>query len=80
MWVKISVQLKSGILDPQGKAVAGALAELGFDVDAVRVGKEIIVDIPAENGEAALEQGRRMAAKLLANPVTEDYHCQLMEA
>ncbi len=77
MEVKVYVQPKPTILDPQGQAVAGALRQLGFEVNDVRVGKEIIVDIATEDEEEALEMARSMCRKLLANPVIEDFSCQI---
>lgn len=79
MQVKVYVQLKKGILDPQGKAVAGGLRQLGFDVDDVRVGRELVLDIPAETKEQALAVAQEMCRKLLANPVTEDFRLEAGE-
>ena len=63
-----------GILDPQGKAVAGALAALGFEgVDDVHVGRVISLSVPAESEGAARASAEAMCRQLLANPVTEDY-------
>ncbi len=77
--VRVYIQLKQGILDPQGKAVAGALQQLGFPVNNARVGKEIILEIEAENDQQALELAEEMCRKLLANPVVEDFRCTLGE-
>ena len=79
MQVKVYVQLKKGILDPQGKAVAGGLRQLGFEVTDVRVGRELVLDIPAENKEQALSRAREMCRTLLANPVTEDFRLEAGE-
>lgn len=79
MKVNVYVQLKEGILDPQGKAVAGGLRQLGFEVSAVRVGRELVLDIPAKSREQALDIAEEMCRKLLANPVTEDYRLELGE-
>lgn len=76
--VKIHITLKEGVLDPQGKAVQGSLNTLGYDaVQEVRVGKymELIVDDSA-NIEQQIED---MCAKLLANPVIENYHYTVEE-
>ncbi len=73
--VELVVSLKDGLLDPQGKAVEGALPALGWDnVDRVTVGKYIRYAIDAPTSEAALEQSKQMAERLLSNPVIEDYH------
>jgi len=72
--VPIQIVPRSGLLDPQGSAVAGALRTLGFpDVRDVHVGRFIVVHTEAENAAAAATAVRRMCEKLLANPVTEDF-------
>lgn len=69
--VVVTVMPKAGVLDPQGQAVQGALARLGFaDVHDVRIGRRIVIDVPGPDPEA---QARRMAEELLANPLIEDY-------
>jgi phosphoribosylformylglycinamidine synthase subunit PurS len=76
--IEIHVTPRPGLLDPQGKAIQHALASLGHeDVTSVRVGKLIVVDLQAASEADALEAGRRMCRKLLANPVTEDFAVSL---
>jgi phosphoribosylformylglycinamidine synthase PurS subunit len=71
---QIVVSLKDGLLDPQGKAVEGALPALGWtNVSGVRVGKYVQLDLEAEGAEAAEDQVRRMAERLLSNPVIETF-------
>jgi len=72
--VSVTVMLKSGVLDPQGKAIAHALGSLGFGgINNVRAGKVIELDLaetdPAKAGAAAED----MARKLLANTVIESF-------
>ena len=70
--VHIDVMLREEILDPQGQALERALPSLGFtDVREVRVGKHIIVDVAA--GDDLDERIADMAARLLANPVIEEF-------
>lgn len=70
----VDVMPKSEILDPQGKAVLGALPRLGFDgVLEVRQGKRFEIEVEGEDDDARLADVRRMAETLLANPVIEDY-------
>jgi phosphoribosylformylglycinamidine synthase len=65
---------KPEILDPQGKAVLGALPRLGFSgVTDVRQGKRFELEVEGELTEEVLEQVRQMAQTLLSNPVIEDY-------
>jgi phosphoribosylformylglycinamidine synthase subunit PurS len=72
--VVVDVMLKPGILDPQGKAVSGALHRLGFDgVRDVRQGKRFEMEIDGELTEERLKEVRRAAETLLSNPVIEDY-------
>lgn len=77
--VIVDVMPKPEILDPQGKAVHGALPRLGFDVVSdVRQGKrfELLVDAA---DEATLAQVHRIAGSLLSNPVIEDYDVRVEE-
>ncbi len=72
--VVVDVMLKPEILDPQGKAVHGALPRLGFEgVTDVRQGKRFELQIDGEATPERLEQVRAMAATLLSNPVIEDF-------
>lgn len=72
--VAVHIVPRKGLLDPQGKAVADALHSLGFaGVTDVRVGRHLVVEADAGNAAAAELQVRDMCAKLLANPVTEDF-------
>jgi phosphoribosylformylglycinamidine synthase len=65
---------KPEILDPQGKAVLGALPRLGFDgVVDVRQGKRFEVEVDGDASEETLAEVRKMAETLLSNPVIEDY-------
>ena len=74
MRVRVLVTPKDGVLDPEGRAVAHALGELGYDaVREVRTGKVILLDIDASDPDRAREQVREMCEKLLANPVIEQY-------
>lgn len=72
--VAVHITPRRGILDPQGKAVAGALHALGFAaVHDVHVGRHIIVEVDAGDAAAAERDARAMCERLLANPVTEDF-------
>lgn len=70
----VTVMLKNGVLDPQGKAITGALHGLGFDeVDGARQGKVIELDLQSANDDRLKE----MCEKLLSNPVIEDYSIEI---
>ncbi len=73
----VTITLKNGVLDPQGKAIQNALGHLGFDgVQNVRQGKVIELDLAEEATE---ESVKNMCEKLLANPVIEDYRIEFPE-
>ncbi|EFL90150.1 phosphoribosylformylglycinamidine synthase subunit PurS [Ahrensia sp. R2A130] len=71
---KVTVRLKNGVLDPQGKAIEGALGSLGFaGVEQVRQGKTFDIRLEADSKQSAEDQLGAMCEKLLANTVVEDY-------
>ena len=75
MKARIFVTLKPGVLDPQGQAIQGALAALGFDgIASVRQGK--VFDIALDTGDNADARLKAMCEKLLANTVIEDFHVE----
>lgn len=78
---KIFITLKEGILDPEGQAVHASLKALSFDeVQKVKMGKYIELDVEAADEQTARRRVEEMCAKLLANPVIEQYHFELAEA
>jgi len=78
MKARIKITLKTGVLDPQGKAIQNALGALGFlDVEDVRQGKYIEVELGQTDPEAAKNEVDRMCRDLLANMVIEDYEYEL---
>jgi phosphoribosylformylglycinamidine synthase len=75
---KIHVTLKSGVLDPQGKAVGHALEALGFDgFGEVRQGKYIEIDLAGSDAEAAAAKIDAMCRQLLASIVIENYSIEI---
>ena len=71
---EVLVQLKPGLLDPQGKAVEGSLPAMGWtNARGVRVGRHVELTIEADTEEAAQTQVEEMAQRLLSNPVIEDF-------
>lgn len=78
--VVVDVMPKPEILDPQGKAVQGALPRLGFEgVTEVRQGKRFEIQLDGDLTEERLAEVRRMAETLLSNPVIEDYEVHIEE-
>ena len=74
----VTVMLKHGVLDPQGKAIGHALQTLGFDgVGEVRAGKVIELELAEQDPAAARTQAEEMARKLLANTVIESYRVEV---
>ncbi len=71
---RITVTLKNGVLDPQGKAIEGALGALGFDgVGHVRQGKVFDIELEESDPAKAEAELKAMCDKLLANTVIENY-------
>ncbi|MDP9307718.1 MAG: phosphoribosylformylglycinamidine synthase subunit PurS [Actinomycetota bacterium] len=79
MKATVLVRPKPGILDPQGQAVQGSLQQLGFDVDAARVGRVVDLELRDDDREEARAKLERMCDQLLANPLIESYEIQLVE-
>lgn len=76
----VNVFLKEGVLDPQGKATRHALGSLGFNnVNEVRIGKQIVLDLDASSKEEAIKEVEKMSETLLANTVIEDYNIEIIE-
>ncbi|GFE92538.1 MULTISPECIES: phosphoribosylformylglycinamidine synthase subunit PurS [Acetobacter] len=79
MKVRVTVMLKEGVLDPQGKAIGHALHTLGFPgVNDVRVGKIIDLDVDGTDRAAVQKQAEDMARDLLANLVIEDFRVEVL--
>lgn len=81
MWrAKIFVTLKKSVLDPEGEAVKSSLHTMGYsEVEQVRIGKLIEVQMRVEDRETAAEKVKVMAERLLANLEIENYRFELEE-
>lgn len=76
---RVTVTLKNGVLDPQGKAIEGALGSLGFaGVGHVRQGKVFDLELDHADGASAETELKAMCEKLLANTVIENYTIALI--
>ena len=64
------------LLDPQGRAVASVLRDMGIKVGEVRIGKSVEVEVEANSEEEAMEIVKKMADEVLSNPIIEDYTVQ----
>ena len=73
------VRLKPGILDVQGASVQRALQGLGFgEVQGLRVGKVLDLELDGVSGDSARRRVEEMCARLLTNPVIEDYTVEML--
>lgn len=78
MKARVIVTLKNGVLDPQGKAIEGALGGLGFDdIDSVRQGKVFDIELSGSDANVARNKLTKMCEKLLANTVIENYAIEI---
>ncbi len=78
MKARVHVRLKTGVHDPQGKAIRNALVGLGFsDLGEVRQGKLIELELGEDDPEAARDTVDAMCRRLLANTVVETYDIEL---
>ncbi len=79
MKARVTVTLKTGVLDPQGKAIEGALRSLGIEgVDSVRQGKVFDIELSARDRAGAEEVLKAACEKLLANTVIENYRVEIV--
>jgi len=77
--VEVRVYPKEGVLDPQGKAIAGALSRLGHgSVRDVRAGKVFFLEVAGDDPRAAEVEARKMAEELLANTVIEGFDVRVL--
>ena len=79
--LEIRVIPRPGLLDPEGKAIQHALHSLDYEqVQEVRVGKLLYLDVEAASSEEAREGADAMCRQLLANPVTENFEIDVRDA
>ncbi|WP_131115030.1 phosphoribosylformylglycinamidine synthase subunit PurS [Lichenihabitans psoromatis] len=80
MLARVSVTLKSGVLDPQGKAIEGALQSLGIQgIGSIRQGKLFEIELDAHDHTDAQDLLRQACDRLLANTVIENYAIEILE-
>ena len=78
--IAVNVHLKSEILDPQGRAVLGALGRFGIsEVTEVRQGKQFVLTVDGDLTEEKLAEIHKVAETLLSNPVIEDFTVEVKE-
>lgn len=77
---RVHITLKPGVLDPQGATVRDALRTMNYtSVEDVRVGKYLELKLQAADHQEARRQVEEMCARLLANPVIEEYRLEVVE-
>jgi len=78
MKAKIIITPKKAVLDPQGKTVQGALAQMGYHgINAVHVGKYLEIDLAGSDKEAARKELAEASHRFLSNPVIEDFRLEI---
>ncbi|MDP2905061.1 MAG: phosphoribosylformylglycinamidine synthase subunit PurS [Candidatus Omnitrophota bacterium] len=77
---EICITLKKTVADPQGLTIKQALESMGYQgLEKVRIGKFIIIELSGRNKVSAQKEAEEMCAKLLANPIIEDYRIEIKE-
>ncbi|WP_068314451.1 phosphoribosylformylglycinamidine synthase subunit PurS [Polycladidibacter hongkongensis] len=80
MKARVTVTLKNGVLDPQGKAIEGSLSALGFaGIAGVRQGKVFDLELAAQSADEAKQEITKMCEQLLANTVIENYSIDILK-
>ena len=76
---KVNIQLKKGILDPEGNMIQKTLIQMGYPVTKFATSKSMIVDVEACDADDAIVIVKDMCEKILANPVLHNYSVELVE-
>jgi phosphoribosylformylglycinamidine synthase len=80
MKARVRVELKQGVLDPQGVTIKNALVDMGYpEIGAVKSGKIFDLEVDLDDREALKVRLEDMCRKLLANPVIEQYSIEVLE-
>ncbi|WP_319507332.1 phosphoribosylformylglycinamidine synthase subunit PurS [uncultured Methanolobus sp.] len=75
----VTIELKTGMLDPEGTTIKRALEHLGYETESVKTAKKYTIDLQSENIHAARETVEEMCQKLIANPIIHNYSISLRE-
>jgi phosphoribosylformylglycinamidine synthase len=75
----VIIELKSGMLDPEGTTIKRALEHLGYTPESVNTAKKYTITLDSENIHAARENVEEMCQKLIANPIIHNYSITLRE-
>ncbi|WP_406661300.1 phosphoribosylformylglycinamidine synthase subunit PurS [Methanolobus sp. ZRKC3] len=75
----VTIELKSGMLDPEGKTIKRALEHLGYETNNVKTAKKYTIELQADDIHNARENVEEMCQKLIANPIIHNYSVSLRE-
>ncbi len=76
---EIIIELKAGMLDPEGTTIKRALEHLNYHTGSVKTSKRYLIELEAEDIEKAREQIEQMCQKLIANPIIHNYTIKMRE-
>ncbi|RNI14466.1 phosphoribosylformylglycinamidine synthase subunit PurS [Methanohalophilus sp. RSK] len=76
---EVTINLKAGMLDPEGTTIKRALGHLGYNAESVKSTKRYVIELKAESEENARDLVDQMCQKLIANPIIHDYSIDLRE-
>ena len=77
---EVTIELKFGMLDPEGTTIKRALEHLGYQTESVKTAKKYLIELDAESVESARQSVDEMCQKLIANPIIHNYTIELREA
>lgn len=77
---EVTIELKPGMLDPEGTTIKRALGHLGYHTNELRTSKRYIIDLEEESSELAEKKVDEMCQKLIANPIIHNYTIDMREA
>ncbi len=76
---EVTIELKTGMLDPEGTTIKRALQHLGYDTESVKTAKMYTIELEADNEQSARENVNEMCQKLIANPIIHNYSISMRE-
>ena len=74
---EITIQLKPGMLDPEGETIQRALMHLGYAVKSAHAAKKLLIELEADDADDAMKMLDEMCKRMLANPVIHDYSIEI---
>jgi phosphoribosylformylglycinamidine synthase PurS subunit len=77
---EVTIELKSGMLDPEGTTIKRALEHLGYHTEKVSTAKKYTIELDSDSADIARQKVDEMCQKLIANPIIHNYTIELREA